>query len=668
MSYGTKYIVPFRTISEILCEILFDVKGYSGISRELIGGGDPIKIEVDTSDVLIPIRSSSATVSVYGSDYLQDLYTSDPFGIKVTLIVGGAVKWLGYVTQDTFSQDFSSPEFIYEIECVSAISVLKHKKFNNDNPTVTFLEVIKDAMLIAGYDKTYLTNTVRTVSDGNLYSTAKVASANFFDELGEADTYYEALEEIAKYATCTFTPFGADLMLLNYEAIKAGENYYYRIDSGAITAVKFEHETTVQQLGYKGTGATISRIAGKNKAVVNCSLNEIKNLMYELSDEGMSYLSMSEKIQEIKQGKEWVEYRGIARYYSAPMDFERLTTYMYENVVNYIGSKFIKYTDFQTKNPPTTLSLVPTIIARRGNTNNLLNGRPIVTIYSKGPLMTSSDVYFVLNFEAKVTYSDLFEFAPIDAIEITSDFLVPYSCELKFGNLYYNGATWVTTKTTFTVNVSYEKGSQFGTWQSVKNENDYNTGLGSYNGKLIKAPTGINTGAVELTICDFKFAILDSNAPFMAFAQWTHIKNISLEIATPNAQSIYGDYVNADSKNDIIYEREIEGDYVEEAEEVDLNISTKTDGKISLSSVFTDSGYITEYKHLGINIQPEHNIINKIIRLYQQPRFVINPTLANNLKPYSLITDSNLPNVQFINGGGEEDVKMERVTTNLIQI
>ena len=667
MSYGTKYIVPFRTISEILCEIRFDVKGYSGISRELIGGGDPIKIEVDTSDVLIPIRSSSATVSVYGSDYLQDLYTSDPFGIKVTLFVGGVVKWLGYVTQDTFSQDFSSPEFIYEIECVSAISVLKHKKFNNDNPTVTFLEVIKEAVSLAGYNKAYLTNTVRTITDGNLFSSAKVASANFFDELGEADTYYEALEEIAKYATCTFTPFGADLMLLNYEAIKAGENFYYRIDSGAITAVKFEHETTVQQLGYKGTGATISRIAGKNKAVVNCSLNEIKNLMYELSDEGMFYLSMGEKIQEIKQGKEWVEYRGIARYYSAPMDFERLTTYMYENVVNYIGSKFIKYTDFQTKNPPTTLSLVPTIIARRGNTNNLLNGRPIVTIYSKGALITSSDVYFVLNFEAKVTLDDLFEFAPIDSIKITSDTHLPYKCELKFGNLYYNGTTWVTTKTTFTVNLSYEKGSQYGTWQSVKNENDYNTGLGSYSGKLIKAPTGITTGDVELTICDVMHPTTDGYSLF-PFMQWTHIKNISLEIATPDAQSIYGDYVDADSKNDVIYEREIAGDYVEEAEEVSLNISTKTDGKISLSSVFTDSGYITEYKHLGVNIQPEHNILNKIIRLYQQPRFVINPTLANSLKPYSLITDSNLPNVQFINGGGEEDVKMERVTTNLIQI
>lgn len=316
MSYAAKYIVPFRTISEILCEIRFDVKGYSGISRELIGGGDPIKIEVDTSDVLVPIRSSSATVSVYGSDYLQDLYTSDPFGIKVTLIVGGSVKWLGYVTQDTFSQDFSSPEFIYEIECVSAISVLKHKKFKSDNPTVTFLEVIKEAVRLAGYDKAYLTNTVRTTTDGNLFSIAKVASANFFDELGEADTYYKALEEIAKYATCTFTPFGADLMLLNYEAIKAGENFYYRIDSGAITAVKFEHETTVQQLGYRGTGATISRIAGKNKAVVNCSLYETKEMLPSFDDE-MSIFQVMEDTTSISQ-KENRTYLEVRRYYEQP--------------------------------------------------------------------------------------------------------------------------------------------------------------------------------------------------------------------------------------------------------------------------------------------------------------------------------------------------------------
>lgn len=250
----------------------------------------------------------------------------------------------------------------------------------------------------------------------------------------------------------------------------------------------------------------------------------------------------------------------------------------------------------------------------------------------------------------------------------TSDTAFPLWVKLKLGDKYYNGSSWVTADSRFTVPVAVKKGEQINeTYLTVENTNTFETGLGNIEGFIIKAPDNIQIGDCELTI--YTFDAIGVKYPHGSVIDtYIRYKNIRFDYAIPNAQSIYGDYVNEDSKNDVIYEREIEGDYVEEAEEVDLNISTKTDGKISLSSVFADSGYITEYKHLGINIQPEHNILNKIIRLYQQPRFVINPTLANNLKPYSLITDSNLPNVQFINGGGEEDVKMERVTVNLIQI
>ena len=661
MSYAAKYIVPFRTIDEILCEIRFDVKGYTGVAKELIGGGDPIRVEVDTSDILTPIRSSSATISVYGSDYLQDLYTSDPFGIKVTLIVGGSVKWLGYVTQDTFSQDFSSPEFIYEIECVSAISVLKHKKFKSDNPTISFLEIIKEAVSLAGYNKAYLTNTVRTITDGNLFSSAKVASANFFDELGEADTYYKALEEIAKYTTCTFTPFGADLMLLNYEAIKAGENFYYRIDSGAITAVKFEHETTVQQLGYKGTGATISRITGKNKAVVNCSLNEITEVMHDINSDGMLFGSSSEYIHTQNDESTTV----VEQHYWGG-DASKFETYLYptsDGTPPPLGAEYVGVAEFPTDDPPVELNLEDRIVVYRGDNGTEIPNYPIVTIRSKSNVVTSTGDFIVLDMETKTTKNSKYGLGKESGYTFKYDRLIIYEATLRVGDKYYSGGrTWSSTETTFEVHFRASKDDGLNMWRNVINENRYDTALGGARGKLIPVPEGLTVGDVELTLHSFVSSDIDAEV------KWEHIRNISLEIATPDAQSIYGDYVNENSKNDVIYEREIAGDYVEEAEEVDLNISTKTDGKISLSSVFTDSGYITEYKHLGVNIQPEHNILNKIIRLYQQPRFVINPTLANNLKPYSLITDSNLPNVQFINGGGEEDVKMGRVTTNLIQI
>ena len=127
--YGLKYTIPFKTLSNISCEIKLEEKGFSGTSMELKAGGTPIVINVDESDLLTPIRSSGATIQVFGSDYLQDLYSSDPQGIKVTLLRNGLVYWIGFLTPDTFSQDFSSPSFIYDLECVSAF---QNTKFISD--------------------------------------------------------------------------------------------------------------------------------------------------------------------------------------------------------------------------------------------------------------------------------------------------------------------------------------------------------------------------------------------------------------------------------------------------------------------------------------------------------------------------------------------------------
>ena len=143
-------------------------------------------------------------------------------------------------------------------------------------------------------------------------------------------------------------------------------------------------------------------------------------------------------------------------------------------------------------------------------------------------------------------------------------------------------------------------------------------------------------------------------------------KDISVTYAIPNEDEIYNDW--GDARKDIIYENIID-DYIEEADEIDLKICTNVEGILALSSVIVGGEFLKKIDtdSFGTDI-PENILLKRVVELYKQPRFVINPTLENNLKPYSLITDSNLPNVQFINGGGEEDVKMGRVTTNLIQI
>ena len=68
-----------------------------------------------------------------------------------------------------------------------------------------------------------------------------------------------------------------------------------------------------------------------------------------------------------------------------------------------------------------------------------------------------------------------------------------------------------------------------------------------------------------------------------------------------------------------------------------------------------------------INIA-EKLILSKVVSVFSKPRYVINPTVKNGLKPYSLVTDEGLSGVTFVNCGGSEDVLMESVETNLIEL
>jgi len=120
----------------------------------------------------------------------------------------------------------------------------------------------------------------------------------------------------------------------------------------------------------------------------------------------------------------------------------------------------------------------------------------------------------------------------------------------------------------------------------------------------------------------------------------------------------------------LIYESEISEDFIDEADDIDLKICTNTDGKISLSSVITDSGLLDGIKSLSVpfNGVAEEALINRALQIYDAPRYQINPTLNNVLLPYSLVTENNLPGSTFVVCGGEENIKMESCTYNLIEI
>ncbi len=681
MSYGLKYTIPFKSISGKDCVIRLEEKDFAGEPMELQAGGNPILIDTDAGDLITPIRSSGATIQVFGSDYLQDLYTSDPQGVRVTLIVDGSVSWLGYLTPDTFSQDFSSPEFVYEVECVSALSTLKLIDFDIENDFVSFLQIIKRARDLSGYDKLYLTNSVR-INLASFYD-LNIASGNFFDELGEAMTYYEVLEEIARYAGCCFTPYQDDLYLLDYKAISMGFNLYEKYDGDVKTLVTVSAGDTVEK--YRGTGAKLSRIPGKNKATVNCSLYEVDNFVVPFDDEGSEFTIMDPTDYK----KNNIDYKEIRRYFNQPnfdmykyvynlstqtlameVVHDKFDTYPYG-----IGSMFIRSAVYEINNKPSKLNFVDELLVKRNGLktmplNSLDHTKPILTLRSKQKTMFHKDVYFCISLDVIILSN---EWPMTDGgiiVKADADTTLYVWAKFKVGNRSFNGTGWVEGDSQFRMPITIKKDSQMnGVYLSLDNTNTFDTGLGDLSGYVFKAADEIVAGECEFTLYDFEDSEQIDPGRTLELAGYTRFKEISVSYGIPSVQSIYGDWVGRNEKTDIIYEYEIPGSYTEPLDDIDLRICTNPEGKLALSSVIVgNDAFLQEIETDAFGTgQPENLLLNRALDLYSTPRFVIDPTLKNDAKPYTMFTEPHL-NKTFAIAGGDEDVKMESCTYNLIEI
>ena len=690
MSYTTKYTVPFQSVSGIDYEVFIDVDGYEGTSTELIGGGDVFVTDIETGDVLLPVRSGSATLQVFGSDYLQDLYTSNPQEIRVRLMKGSELMWLGYMTPDTFSQDFSRPEFIYEIECVEALSTLKYKKFAETTATITFIQLIKNAATLAGYNDIYLNASVCGTAGENIYDTAYISCGNFYDELGEGMSYYEILEDIAKYLVCsTFTAYKGALYLLDYSAIRNSVNGYYKYDIAAGTAaesVTLQNGTTTHTLGYRGTGATLTRIPGKNKAVVNCSLYEVENILPEFDDEQSVFTIMRPFEDLVKKEKKIIRYYNQPKYLFYQYDYVtggRVITEQTAPVeANNIGSAFVRTATYSTKDVPSSLSFDNAVLVQKyinttglNNDKRLLVGDKLFGMKS-GTIILNTNTYLSVSFDimrfGNMSFPDMYlPYQSNPSEKAASDTFFNARIILKIGNYYYNQNSWVLHTTgkppQSIVGFTVKKDQYFfGEYYTNDNMFTYEIGAGDLNGFRVMPPPVMLVGELEFYIC-YEAAVDDS-----PYDKYWQIRNIKIDHAIQNTSetAIYDEWVKDGSKNDLIYENEISDNYIEEADEVDLKICTNPDYKLALSSVLSGSSYMGNIQSLSLGKTDiaENLILEKIISTFSEPRFKINPTISIGLKPYSVVTDEGLSGVTFVNCGGETDWKMDSTQTNLIQL
>jgi hypothetical protein len=426
---------------------------------------------------------------------------------------------------------------------------------------------------------------------------------------------------------------------------------------------------------------------GKNKAIVNCSLYEIDNILPTFNDEQSVFVRKEEnETSEIISGEAKTN-KEIRRYYKQPKigmfgysynNINRtLTQYETNDPLNNedIGSQFIRSANYVTDNIPNTLTFTNELLVQRYRNikiqpaRSLDNTKPILRLKSERDIITHGDLFFCISLQVMINQNLwAIKGSSTRIIKAENDTTLGVWASLKIGDRYYNGDSWVTSNARFSMPITVKKGEQMNErYLAIDNTNTFETGLGDLDGYIIKAPSDILLGLCELTIYDFADSIKVD--PFQTFLldQYNRFKNIRVDYGIPDEKSIYGDWVDKDSRNDLLYENVIEGGYIEAADDINLKICTNPDGKLALSSILEGNNFLSKVRTdvFGTGIA-EEILLQRVVSLYSKPRFNINPILANTAKPYSKFTEPHL-NKQFLVAGGEEDVKMETMQYNLIE-
>ena len=510
----------------------------------------------------------------------------------------------------------------------------------------------------------------------------KVSSDNFADEQEETMSYYEILEEIAKYLGLTITIKNDEIYFIDYIGIGKGFNGYYKYNlvTDTTTRETLNHNETIQSLDYVSDSSSLQINSGRNKAKVTCSLFDIGNMLPEFDDEKSTFISMEENASTVGG----IKYKEIIRYYST----EKFDMFQYSNgsdsgeinngklTGGYLGSHFIRSAEYDAENIPSRLNFQNELLIHRYGIMNgeLNNSKPIIKFTSDKSITTHTNMYFCLALDIKMNVVLFEKNVAKELIKIADkDTTMEMYAKIKIGDKYWNGADWTTTESRFTMPITVKKGNQFNeVYLALDNTNTFDKGVGDLEGYTFKASDEIIRGKIELTL--YTFDGYRKLFPFGSVGdRFMRMRNIELRYGIPNAQTVYGDYLDEDKKNDIVYENDIDEIYVDEANEINLKICTYPDDyfKLCYSTTFIGNKYLKtlKYNPLDITDKPEVVLINKVLDYYKEPKYEVSIPVSNKLLyPYSIITDKNLPNKRFIYAGSEIDYEYEKNTINILEI
>ncbi|MEG2856300.1 hypothetical protein [Bacteroides sp.] len=692
MSYAKRFYTRFASRKGIAYTLEIEELGYIGSVTELTGSGEePFSVEVDMDDFLyIPVRSSTATIRLVGSDYLTQLYATAYQRHRVVLKRGNSVVWCGFVSPELYTQDYSTALFELEVECVSPIRVLE---FVNYEPVqagtmqfVSLLDVIKRCVLSAKgcYGGVYLPHVYAAkLADidkkDNVLSQMMISEQNFFDEENKPMSYLDVLTEVCRFLNWTCCDWKGDLYFVDID--HTGVYRKYDQDFITYTECGIGNIKGVQEIGFAGDSHTLDLLSGYNKCSIKTSNYPAREMVTEEDFDKLTEAvsppdavdgnAVSHKIIYLPDRIDMRQYHmGYGDYIT---EYEK--DYVKENKndandflgafpVRFCEYKMVEsggnwspdisnysYTDaiqirikppYKSKEDTTNLYSVPSIVIKGDN-----------MVYPYGAFCISYQWAFVNNPDMGVL---LFDGYYMDR---------SFKCSFRVGNKWWDGRSFIASDTPVTFDIdSSESGTDKNKWFSVKNTKTLQQPYDGMSGYLIPFASDL-VGDIEFSMYAPKaYQFHGSPAPTRPYG--VVVKDLKLEYKSMSSFS-------KESKKDRIYSNAINESYINELEEIETKISTYNNDGACYSKIVIGNKYLESNLYCSIentSVRLEELLIRRIVRRYNATKIKLNQVLVldNELAPFTRLSDKFMSGRTFLNIGGYFDFASDTYRCTMIEL
>lgn len=264
MAKKLRYWGEFSSLQKDLWRIEIWQEGFTGDSREVVLGGNPVVVEWQETDKLEPIQSSSATIELLSRadrEFL-DMYTVKAGSVRLDIRLNGTLYWCGTLDTELYEEPYNRLNNYYVSLTFSDFAVLEREVWKNKQ-FVTIREVINQCMTLADLTQLGVTSYISTQlsqgDSGNILDTVCVNGANFFDEDDTAMSVREVLTEV-------FRPLALRIKQ------KAGKIWVYDLN-------KLHGAFTPQTVSWRNGNTILSQDVVYNNVVIHYSPYGSSNVM-----------------------------------------------------------------------------------------------------------------------------------------------------------------------------------------------------------------------------------------------------------------------------------------------------------------------------------------------------------------------------------------------------